>query len=40
MIEVVLCLSFVAVAGAILVKAFEWRQDVLCEPYIQNDSKK
>jgi hypothetical protein len=38
-IEVALFLSFVAIiAGAIVVKAYEWRQDVLYGPYIkQND---
>jgi len=40
-IEVALFVSFVAIAGAILVKAYEWRQDVLYGPYIrQNDWKK
>jgi hypothetical protein len=40
-IEVVLFLSFVAITGAIVVKAYEWRQDVLYGPYIsQNDRKK
>jgi hypothetical protein len=38
-IEVALFLSFVAIiAGAIVVKAYGWRQDVLYGPYIkQND---
>jgi hypothetical protein len=37
-IEVVLLLLFAAVAGAIIVKAFERRQDVLYGPYIgRND---
>jgi hypothetical protein len=39
-IEAALFLSFVAVAGAIIVKAYEWQQDVLYGPYIrQNDRK-
>jgi hypothetical protein len=39
-IEAALFLSFVAVAGAIIVKAYEWRQDVLYGPCIrQNDRK-
>jgi hypothetical protein len=39
-IKAALFLSFVAVARAIIVKAYEWRQDVLYEPYIrQNDRK-
>jgi hypothetical protein len=38
LIEAALFLSFVIVAGAIIVKAYEWRQDVLHGPYIkQND---
>jgi hypothetical protein len=37
-IEAALFLSFVIVAGAIIVTAYEWRQDVLNGPYIrQND---
>jgi hypothetical protein len=40
-IEAALFLSFVTVAGAIIVKAYEWRQDVLYGPYIrQNDRNK
>ena len=41
-IEVALFLLFVAiVAGAFVVKAYEWRQDVLYGPYIRkNDWKK
>ena len=40
-IEVALFLLFVAIAGAFVVKAYEWRQDVLYGPYIrQNDWKK
>jgi hypothetical protein len=39
-IKAALFLSFVAVARAIIVKAYEWRQDVLYGPYIrQNDRK-
>jgi hypothetical protein len=38
LIEAAFFLSFVIVAGAIIVKAYEWRQDVLHGPYIkQND---
>jgi hypothetical protein len=33
-IEVALFVLFVAIAGAIVVKAYEWRQDVLYGPYI------
>jgi hypothetical protein len=37
-IEAALFLSFGAIAGAIVVKAYKWRQDVLYGPYIkQND---
>jgi len=37
-IEAALFLSFVAIAGAIVVKVFERRQDVLYGPYLrQND---
>jgi hypothetical protein len=40
-IEAALFLSFVAIAGVIVVKAYEWRQDVLYGPYVrQNDCKK
>jgi hypothetical protein len=40
-IEVALFLLFGAIAGAFVVKAYEWRQDVLYGPYIrQNDWKK
>ena len=36
-----LFLLFGAIAGAFVVKAYEWRQDVLYGPYIrQNDWKK
>jgi hypothetical protein len=37
-IEAALLFSFVAIVGVIIVKAYEWRQDVLYGPYIkQND---
>ena len=40
-IEAALLFSFVAIVGVIIVKAYEWRQDVLYGPYIrQNDWKK
>ena len=40
-IEVALFLLFGAIVGAFVVKAYEWRQDVLYGPYIrQNDWKK
>jgi hypothetical protein len=35
-IEAPLFLSFVAIAGFIIVKAVEWRQDVLYGPYLPN----
>jgi len=34
-IEAALFLSFVAIAGVIIVKAYEWRQDVLYGPHIR-----
>jgi hypothetical protein len=34
-IEAVLFIAFVIAAGATIVKAFEWRQDVLHGPYIK-----
>ena len=34
-IETVLFITFVAVAGAAIVKAYEWRQDVLYGPYLK-----
>jgi hypothetical protein len=34
-IEAVLFIAFVAAAGAAIVKAFEWSQDVLYGPYIK-----
>ena len=40
-IEAALFISFVAIAGTVMVKAYEWRQDVLYGPYIrQNDRNK
>jgi len=37
LIEAALFLSFVIAAGAIIVKAYEWRQDVLHGPYIKRN---
>ncbi len=34
-IEVALLFSFVAIVGVIIMKAYEWRQDVLYGPYIR-----
>jgi hypothetical protein len=34
-IEMVLFLAFVVIAGAVIVKAYEWLQDVLHHPYIK-----
>lgn len=34
MIEMILFLTLVVAMGAIIVKAYEWRQDVLYGPYI------
>jgi len=39
MIEIILFLALVVVAGVIIVKAFEWRQDVLYGPYIGRDDR-
>jgi hypothetical protein len=36
-IEVALFLLFGAIAGAFVVKAYEWRQDVLYGPYIRQN---
>jgi hypothetical protein len=36
-IEAALLFSFVAIVGAIIVKAYEWRQDVLYGPYIRRN---
>ena len=33
-IETLLFLAFVVAAGAIIVKVYEWRQDVLYGPYV------
>jgi hypothetical protein len=33
-IESVLFIAFVAIVGAVIVKAYEWHQDVLYGPYI------
>ena len=38
LIEVALFFAFVAIVGTLIVKLYEWRQDVLYGPYIrQND---
>jgi hypothetical protein len=37
LIEAALFLSFVIAAGAIIVKAYEWRQDFLHGPYIKRN---
>ena len=34
-IETVLFVTFVAIVGTAIVKAYEWRQDVLCGPYMK-----
>ena len=34
-IEIVLSIAFLAIAGAAIVKAYEWYQDVLYGPYIK-----
>jgi hypothetical protein len=34
-IEMVLVISFVIIAGAAIVKAYEWHQDVLYGPYMK-----
>jgi hypothetical protein len=34
-IETVLFITFVAIVGAAIVKAYEWRQDVLYGPYMK-----
>jgi hypothetical protein len=33
-IETILFLVFVTAVGAAIVKVYEWRQDVLCGPYL------
>jgi hypothetical protein len=38
LIEAALFFAFAAIAGTLIVKVYEWRQDVLYGPYIgQND---
>jgi hypothetical protein len=39
MIEAIIFLASVVAIGAIVVKAFEWRQDVLYGPYIGRDDR-
>ena len=39
MIETIIFLALVVAVGAIVVKAFEWRQDVLYGPYIGRDDR-
>jgi hypothetical protein len=39
MIETIIFLALVVGVGAIVVKAFEWRQDVLYGPYIGRDDR-
>jgi hypothetical protein len=39
-IEAILFLAFVILAGAIIVKIYEWRQDVLYGPYIGRRSER
>jgi hypothetical protein len=34
-IETVLFITFVGIVGAAIVKAYEWRQDVLFGPYMK-----
>ena len=34
-IETVLFITFVAIVGTAIVKAYEWRQDVLYGPYLK-----
>jgi hypothetical protein len=38
-IETILFFTFIVSGGAIIVKAFEWRQDVLYGPYIEQDDR-
>jgi hypothetical protein len=33
-VEMIMFLTFVVAVGAVIVKAYEWRQDVLYGPYI------
>ena len=35
-IEMFLFLAFVVAVGAVIVKAYEWRQDVLYGPYMRD----
>jgi hypothetical protein len=35
-IEAALLFSFVAIVGTLIVKVYEWRQDVLYGPYLPN----
>jgi len=39
-IEAILFLAFVILVGAIVVKVYEWRQDVLYGPYIGRRSER
>ena len=39
-IEAILFLAFVIMIGAIIVKVYEWRQDVLYGPYIGRRSER
>jgi hypothetical protein len=39
-IEAILFLAFVILVGAIIVKVYEWRQDVLYGPYIGRRSER
>jgi hypothetical protein len=36
-IETVLFIAFVVATGAVIVKAYEWHQDVLYGPYLKRD---
>lgn len=40
MIETIIFFALVVAIGAVVVKAFEWRQDVLYGPYIGQDDRK
>jgi hypothetical protein len=39
-IEVILFLGFVFAMGVVVVKLYEWRQDVLYGPYIGRDTER
>jgi hypothetical protein len=39
-IEIIVLLAFVVAIGAIIVKVYEWRQDVLYGPYIGRRSER